>query len=87
MTEIRMNLLDVDLTTGESRVVDVTDDVRAYLGARGLANKLIWDMVPQGADALGPDNILHIGVGPLTGIIGTKTIQRTSGLGSELLRP
>ncbi len=74
MTEIRMNLLDVDLTTGESHVVDVTDDVRAYLGARGLANKLIWDHVPQGADALGPENILHIGVGPVTGIIGTKTI-------------
>jgi aldehyde:ferredoxin oxidoreductase len=67
-------MLDVDLTTGESRIVDVTDDVRLYLGARGLANKLIWDHVPQGADALGPDNILHIGVGPVTGIIGTKTI-------------
>jgi aldehyde:ferredoxin oxidoreductase len=74
MMEIRMNLLDVDLTTGESRIVDVTDDVRLYLGARGLANKLIWDHVPQGADALGPENILHIGVGPVTGIIGTKTI-------------
>ena len=69
-----MNLLDVDLTTGESRVLDVTDDVKRYLGARGLANKLIWDHVPQGADALGPENILHIGVGPVTGIIGTKTI-------------
>ncbi|MEE8470165.1 MAG: aldehyde ferredoxin oxidoreductase C-terminal domain-containing protein, partial [Dehalococcoidia bacterium] len=30
--------------------------------------------VPQGVDPLGPDNILHVGVGPLTGIIGTKTV-------------
>ena len=74
MSEIRISMLEVDLTTGNSRVIDVTEDVRIYLGARGLANKLIWDLVPQGADGLSPENILHIGVGPLTGIIGTKTI-------------
>jgi len=74
MTEIRFNLLEVDLTEGTSRVLDVTEDVKRYLGARGLANKLIWDLVPQGADPLSADNILHIGVGPLTGLIGTKTI-------------
>lgn len=74
MAEIKFSLLEVDLTSGTSRVVDVTEEVKKYLGARGLANKLIWDMVPQGADPLGPDNILHIGVGPLTGLMGTKTV-------------
>ncbi len=74
MTEIKFSMLEVNLTEETSRVVDVTEDVKKYLGARGLANKLIWDLVPQGADALGPDNILHIGVGPLTGLIGTKTV-------------
>ena len=74
MTEITFSLLEVDLTNGTSRVVDVTEDVKKYLGGRGLANKLIWDLVPQGADPLGPENILHVGVGPLTGIMGTKTI-------------
>ena len=74
MSEIRISMLEVDLTTGNSRVIDVTEEVRMYLGARGLASKLIWDLVPQGADGLSPENILHIGVGPLTGIIGTKTI-------------
>jgi len=74
MSGMKFNLLEVDLTQETSRVVDVTEDVEKYLGARGLANKLIWDLVPQGADPLGPDNILHVGVGPLTGIIGTKTI-------------
>jgi aldehyde:ferredoxin oxidoreductase len=100
MAEIRFNLLEVDLTQRTSRVVDVTEDVRKYLGARGLANKLIWDNVPQGADPLGPDNILHVGVGPLTGLIGTKVIlsfispltgwagrSATSGdLGDEIMR-
>ncbi|MFH1640213.1 MAG: aldehyde ferredoxin oxidoreductase N-terminal domain-containing protein [Chloroflexota bacterium] len=74
MNEIKFHMLEVDLTRETSRVLDVTDDVRRYLGARGLANKLIWEHVPQGADPFAPDNILHVGVGPTTGIIGTKTI-------------
>ena len=74
MAETNFRLLEVDLTKRTSRVLDVTEDVKKYLGGKGLGNKLIWDYVPQGADPLGPDNILHIGVGPLTGLIGTKTI-------------
>ncbi len=74
MAEIKIKMLEVDLTAGTSRTVDVGEDVKKYLGARGLANKLIWELVPPGADALGSDNILHVGVGPLTGIMGTKTI-------------
>jgi aldehyde:ferredoxin oxidoreductase len=74
LSEVKYSLLEVDLTQETSRVIDVTEDVRKYLGGRGLANKLIWDLVPQGADPLGSDNILHVGVGPITGLIGTKTI-------------
>src|SRR5512135_1443439 len=74
MPEIRMTFLEVCITPETSRRVDVTEEVKRYLGGRGLANKLIWDNVPQGADPLGPDNVLHIGVGPLTGVIGDKTI-------------
>jgi aldehyde:ferredoxin oxidoreductase len=74
MTEIKFTMLEVDLTNETHRIIDVTDAVGKYLGGRGLANKLIWDMVPPGADPLGTDNILHIGVGPLTGLLGTKTI-------------
>jgi aldehyde:ferredoxin oxidoreductase len=72
MAEIKFNLLEVDLTTGKSQVVDVTEDVNKYLGGNSLGNKLIWDLVPQGTDPLSPDNILHIGVGPITGLVGTK---------------
>lgn len=72
MTEIKFNLLEVDLTAKSSRVIDVTDDVQVYLGGNGLGNRLIWDLVPQGTDPLSPENILHIGVGPITGLVGTK---------------
>jgi len=74
MADVKFQLLDVDLTTGKSQVLDVTEDVKKYSGARGLANKLLWDLVPQGADALSPENILHIGIGPITGLVGTKTV-------------
>jgi len=72
MSEIQIRLLEVDLGTGQNRVLDVTEDARQYLGGNGLANRLIWDLVPQGTDPLGPDNILHIGVGPITGLVGCK---------------
>jgi aldehyde:ferredoxin oxidoreductase len=74
MNGINFKLLEVDLTHETSRSIDVTKDVERYLGGRGLGNKLIWDLVPQGADALSEANVLHIGVGPITGLIGTKTI-------------
>jgi aldehyde:ferredoxin oxidoreductase len=72
MAEIKYNLLEVDLTAKTSRVIDVTDDVLVYLGGNGLGNKLIWDSVLRGTDPLSPNNILHIGVGPITGLVGSK---------------
>ena len=72
MADIRFRLLEIDLTNGSSQVVDVTDLVEFHLGGNGLGNRLLWDLIPRGADPLGPENILHIGVGPITGLVGTK---------------
>lgn len=71
--EMRFNLLEINLTTGIHQVIDVTEDVRKYLGGRGLGAKLIWDRVPEGTDPLGPENILYFGVGPITGFMGSVT--------------
>ena len=38
MGEIKINLLEVDLTTGENQVVDVTEDAKRYLGGNGLGS-------------------------------------------------
>ena len=72
MAEIPLNLLEVDLTNGTSKVVDVTEDAKIHFFGNGLGLKLLWDNVPAGTDPLSPDNILHIGVGPPTGLIGCK---------------
>lgn len=73
MGETRFNLLEINLTNGEKRIVDVTEDVRKYLGGRGHGAKIIWDRVPEGTDPLSPENILYFGVGPLTGFLGSVT--------------
>ena len=57
----------VDLTAGtvEYKPVD-EDDVRKYLGARGLGVKYVFDNGPE-VDPFSPDNILCFMTGPLTG--------------------
>ncbi len=39
-----------------------------YLGGRGLAARILWEYLPRGADPLGPENLLVLAVGPLTGL-------------------
>jgi len=67
-TALLGDMLFVDLTTGTVEKRPFTQELAAEtIGARGTNAKLLWEMVPRGADALGPDNILAFGVGPLTG--------------------
>ncbi|MCW4014328.1 MAG: hypothetical protein NWF07_15260 [Candidatus Bathyarchaeota archaeon] len=70
MSEIAFKLLEIDLTTKTSKVVDVTEDVKIYSAGTGLGNKLLWDRVPQETGSFDPEQILHFGVGPLTGLCG-----------------
>ncbi len=60
-------LLKVDLTGGVIEKEDVTGWEERYLGGVGVNTALLSDLVPAGADPLGPDNVLLFGVGPLVG--------------------
>ncbi len=73
MSETRFNMLEVNLSTGEKKIVDITEDMRKFTGGRGLGAKIVWDRVPAGTDPLSPENVLYFGVGPLTGFIGSVT--------------
>ncbi len=68
--------LSVDLTTGEITQTDFPENVRRdYLGGYGLGARVLYDRMPAGVDALGPDNILGFLTGPLTGtpaLIGSR---------------
>jgi aldehyde:ferredoxin oxidoreductase len=71
-------ILNVDLSKGD--IVEETLDpkiCRDYLGGYGLGARMLYDRIPQGADPLGPQNVLGLLTGPLTGtaaIIGSRFV-------------
>ncbi len=61
-------LLFVNLTTGKITVETPDDDLyRNYIGGYGLGARILYDRMKPGADPLGPDNMLGLVTGPLTG--------------------
>ncbi len=61
-------MLNVNLTTGEIATERPPESLyRQYLGGYGIGARMLWDRVPKGADALGPDNMLGMFAGLLTG--------------------
>ncbi len=71
-------ILDVDLTTGRMHDEGLDEQMcREYLGGFGLGARLLYERIPPGADPLGPNNILGLLTGPLTGtpaVIGSRFV-------------
>ena len=64
-------ILTVDLRTGQTGIEQPPDEAYLdYLGGYGLGAYYLWQMVPRGADPLGPDNVLGFFAGLLTGTKG-----------------
>ncbi|MBN1148206.1 MAG: hypothetical protein JXA78_13185 [Anaerolineales bacterium] len=71
--EIRDNeiqtILRVDLSNGQvQRETLPRVWTRQFLGARGVNARLLFNEVKAGSDALGPDNVLYFGTGPMDGL-------------------
>jgi aldehyde:ferredoxin oxidoreductase len=61
-------ILNVDLGTGVIEAEHLPEQMyRSYLGGYGLGARLLFDRIPRGADPLGPDNVLGLCPGLLTG--------------------
>jgi aldehyde:ferredoxin oxidoreductase len=61
-------LLFVDLSTGASRVEEIDEGMcRDFIGGYGLGARILYERMPAGVDALGPDNLLGFVTGPFTG--------------------
>lgn len=60
-------LLRIDLSTESIDIDDITELQREFIGGTGVNTKLLYDMIPQSADPLGPKNVLVFGIGPLAG--------------------
>ncbi len=65
------NRLDVDLTTGVIERIELSDSfLERYIGGRGFGAKVVWDSLRQRdfqLDPLGPENVVAVAPGPLTG--------------------
>jgi len=62
--------LDVDLTKGKVHKKELEKEwARLYLGGSGVAARILWDRTGPDTNPLGPDNVLVVGTGPLTGVM------------------
>ena len=62
-------ILLVDLTKSSWQTIPTQKYAEQYLGGRGIAVRLTYDLVPGKTDALDPRNVLVFMSGPLTGAL------------------
>jgi aldehyde:ferredoxin oxidoreductase len=69
-------VLHVDLTDNRFWVEDRRELFEKYLGGTGVAIRLLEECCSKGADPLGPENVIVLAVGPLTGRypLASKTV-------------
>jgi aldehyde:ferredoxin oxidoreductase len=61
-------ILNVNASAGTVESESLPEEMyRKYLGGYGLGARLLFDRIPKGADPLGPDNVLGLVPGLLTG--------------------
>ena len=64
------NILTIDLSYNEITNQSLTENwLHTYVGARGFAIRLLYDLTGPETDPLGPENVAIIGAGPLTGTL------------------
>ena len=63
-------ILKVDLTQERHSIEVLSDEIlETYLGGKGLASYLLYELNPPGVDPLDPGNCLIFATGPVTGSI------------------
>ncbi len=62
--------LEIDLTTEKIKIRSLNRNFALkYVGGRGFGARLIWDRSYYGLNPLGPENLLIMAAGPLTGLL------------------
>lgn len=78
----KRSTLRIDLTHQKAMKMIVPEHTLVnFIGGRGLNMKILYDEVPVGADPLGSENLLILGVGPLNGTpigMGRMTVTTKS---------
>jgi len=78
-------VLRVDLTNGVVHKETLDEAfARAYVGGRGFTSRLQYDLIRPDADPLGPDNVVIVAPGPLSGTTAPSCGRFTLGGRSPL---
>lgn len=78
-------ILRVDLTVGKIEKEPLEETfARKYVGGRGFTSRLQYDLIPVNVDPLGPDNVLIIAPGALTGAPAASASRFVVGARSPL---
>ena len=65
-------LLFVNLSTGEMKEESANESLyRDFIGGYGIGARILYSRMKGGVDPLGPDNVLGVLTGPLTGTPAT----------------
>lgn len=67
------NILVVDLTNKNVRTISTQKYADHFIGGRGIAVKLAYELMPEGVDPLKPENPLIFMTGPLTGTLAPSS--------------
>lgn len=61
-------ILYINLTDGSFEKRPLSQEFALkYIGGRGFSSKILWDNIKQDTDPFGPDNLLILATGPLSG--------------------
>jgi aldehyde:ferredoxin oxidoreductase len=60
-------ILNVDLSDGSIRRESTEPYAARFVGGRGVGSKILYEKLPPQNDPLGPDNVLVLSTGPLSG--------------------
>ncbi len=72
-------VLRVNLTTRKVVTIPLPDQLkRDYLGGRGFAVKMLYELLPKGTDPFSPDNLLIFATGPLNGTLAPAAASLTA---------
>ncbi|MDO8670162.1 MAG: aldehyde ferredoxin oxidoreductase N-terminal domain-containing protein, partial [Dehalococcoidia bacterium] len=69
------NILRVNLSTGQISLLPTSEYAERFVGGRGVAAKLYWDLVKPETRPLSPENCLIFATGPLGGFAGFSSTR------------
>jgi len=82
---LKRKIAYIDLSTAEVKTAAIPVEMRkSFLGGRGLDTYLLYNHLEPGVDPLGPDNVLTVSAGLLTGTLASASARGHLGAKSPL---